>query len=185
MNFANMQDQPSLIIINGTFFFSKEEQKDIKEELGKAKIKLFLLEQRGIQNSIFSGIEIILNNSLLNLFIGGIIMPTLYEYLKKVIQITINKVQEGKVRQVTLKGATIPNVILKIPTKKGEIIASIDKNLSEKELDLYLEALVKAANSIDNNENYNAIYRVIDKNSDGSLLILTLNEYLKRHHKIM
>lgn len=52
--------------------------------------------------------------------------------------------------------------------KNPIIIASIDKNLSEKELDLYIEELVKAANVLDNNENYNAIYRVIDKNSDDS-----------------
>ncbi|MYL58644.1 hypothetical protein GLW20_14150 [Virgibacillus halodenitrificans] len=184
MSFDDIENQPALIITNGTFLFSEEERKHLIEGLNKQKIKLFLLEQRGIQNSIFSGIEIILSNPLVNLLIGGILMPTIYDNLKNIIQITLNKVREGKVWRVTSKESTIPNVTLKIQTKKGNIIASLDKEISDEELDLYIKALVQVANSVDDNDNYNFIYRVIEKNSDGSLLILTLTEYLKKHNKI-
>lgn len=48
--------------------------------------------------------------------------------------------KEGKIWRVTSKESTIPNVTLKIQTKKGKgnIIASIDKEISDDELDLYI-----------------------------------------------
>lgn len=186
MSFKDIENQPALLITNEKFFFSKEELEHIEEDLNRANIKLYLLGPRGIQNSFFSGIEIILSSPLANLLIGGLLMPTIYDNLKKVIQLTINKVKKSDLRIITSKESATPNVIIKIPTKKGDIIASVDSatDISENELELYIETLVQAANRVDDNDNYNAIYRVIDKNTDGSLSILTLREYLVRHKKI-
>ena len=184
MDLDDIKNQPCLVLVNGSFFFSPEERIDIENHLKDDDISFVFFEKRGFQNNILSGIEIVLNDPLINLLIGGLVMPVVYDNLKKVIQLTIKRIRNGKVRTITASNSSVPNILLKIPTKKGEIIASIDRELSEEETDAYLKALIKAADSVDENDNYNSIYRVIDDLSDGTLEILTLNEYLKKHHKI-
>lgn len=68
-----------VILINSSFYFTIEERNDLKQTLEENNMEMFFLEQRGFQNSIFSGIEIILNNNLFNMIIGGLIMPAAYD----------------------------------------------------------------------------------------------------------
>ena len=177
--------QSAVMITNGTILFSEDERKHLMDSFNKQQITLFLQEQRSIHNSILSGIEIVLNKPLVNLLVGGLFMPAIYENLKSLIQITIKRVQEKNIRIITPNESSLPNVTLKILTQKGHIIASLDRDTTDKDLYIYIKALIQAANSVDdNNDAYNPIYRIIEKDSDGSLLILTLNEYLKKHNKI-
>ena len=56
-------------------FFTPEEKTEMKQSFEENNIEIFFLEQRAIQNSIFDGIEIILNNNLFNMLVGGVLMP--------------------------------------------------------------------------------------------------------------
>ena len=61
--------------MNGDMFFTPEEKTEMKQSFEENNIEIFFLEQRAIQNSIFDGIEIILNNNLFNMLVGGVLMP--------------------------------------------------------------------------------------------------------------
>ena len=64
-----------LVLMNGDMFFTPEEKTEMKQSFEENNIEIFCLEQRAIQNSIFDGIEIILNNNLFNMLVGGVLMP--------------------------------------------------------------------------------------------------------------
>ncbi|MGH1842201.1 hypothetical protein ABE867_16085 [Enterococcus gallinarum] len=64
-----------LVLMNGDMFFTPEEKTEMKQSFEENNIEIFFLEQRAIQNSIFDGIEIILNNNLFNMLVGGVLMP--------------------------------------------------------------------------------------------------------------
>ena len=77
-----MLNSNGMILINSYMCFTPEERKKLKQSFEKNDMEIFFIEQRGINNSIFDGIEIILNNNLFNMLVGGVLMPAAYDVLK-------------------------------------------------------------------------------------------------------
>jgi hypothetical protein len=148
-------------------------------------MEIFFIEQRGINNSIFDGIEIILNNNLFNMLVGGVLMPAAYDILKNSLVVIVKKIKNSNVKFLRANKDPEPiNAVIKIKTDVGEIIASIDQELTPEEVEKYIEALIMAhkiaSNTLDNKNQY----FIVDKTSDGELEVLLLSEYLKKHNKI-
>ncbi len=80
-----------LVLMNGNMFLTPEERTKMKQSFEENNMEIFFLEQRGIKNSIFDGIEIILNNNLFNMLVGGVLMPAAYDVLKNSLVIIIKK----------------------------------------------------------------------------------------------
>src|SRR5699024_12437056 len=101
-------------------------------------IELYLLEERGNKNSIFDGIEIILNNNLFNMLVGGVLMPAAYDVLKNSLVIIVKKIRNSNVKLLRANKDPEPvNAVIKVKTDAGEIIASIDQELSSEEVETY------------------------------------------------
>jgi hypothetical protein len=165
--------------------FTPEERKKLEESFEKNDMEIFFIEQRGINNSIFDGIEIILNNNLFNMLVGGVLMPAAYDILKNSLVVIVKKIKNSNVKFLRANKDPEPiNAVIKIKTDVGEIIASIDQELTPEEVEKYIEALIMAhkiaSNTLDNKNQY----FIVDKTSDGELEVLLLSEYLKKHNKI-
>ncbi|WP_270285542.1 hypothetical protein [Enterococcus faecalis] len=180
-----MLNSNGMILINSYMFFTPEERTELKQNFEENNIELFFLEERGIKNSIFDGIEIILNNNLFNMLVGGVLMPTAYDVLKNSLVIIVKKIRNSNVKLLRANKDPEPvNAVIKVKTDAGEIIASIDQELSSEEVEKYIDALImahKIANNTPDNKNQ---YFIVDKASDGALEVLLLSEYLKRHNKL-
>src|SRR5699024_11466522 len=87
-----------MILINSYMFFNTEERTELKQNFEENNIELFFLEERGIKNSIFDGIEIILNNNLFNMLVGGVLMPAAYDVLKNSLVIIVKKIRNSNVK---------------------------------------------------------------------------------------
>lgn len=174
-----------LVLMNGGMFFTSKERTEMKQSFEENNMEIFFLEQRAIQNSIFDGIEIILNNNLFNMLVGGVLMPAAYDVLKNSLVIIVKKIRNSNIKLLRANKDSEPvNVIIKVRTDAGEIIASIDQELSPEEVEKYIEALImahKIANNIPDNKNQ---YFIVEKTSDGNLEVLILSEYLKKHNKL-
>lgn len=180
-----MLNSNGMILINSYMCFTPEERKKLKQSFEKNDMEIFFIEQRGINNSIFDGIEIILNNNLFNMLVGGVLMPAAYDVLKNNLVDIIKKIKNSNVKFLRANKDPEPiNAVIKIKTDVGEIIASIDQELSPEEVEKYIEALIMAhkiaSNTLDNKNQY----FIVDKASDGDLEVLLLSEYLKKHNKI-
>lgn len=171
--------------MNGNMFLTPEERTKMKQSFEENNMEIFFLEQRGIKNSIFDGIEIILNNNLFNMLVGGVLMPAAYDVLKNSLVIIIKKIRNSNIKLLRANKDPKPvNAVIKVKTDAGEIIASIDQELSPEEVEKYIEALImahKIANNIPDNKNQHFI---VEKTSDGNLEVLILSEYLKKHNKL-
>ncbi|MGX7410459.1 hypothetical protein ACWOE8_19660 [Enterococcus avium] len=174
-----------LILMNGDMFLTPEERTELKQSFEENNMEIFFLEQRGIKNSIFDGIEIILNNNLFNMLIGGVLMPAAYDVLKNSLVTIVKKIRKSNIKILRANKDPEPvNAVIKVKTDAGEIIASIDQELSPEEVEKYIEALImahKIANNTPDNKNQHFI---VEKTSDGNLEVLPLMEYLKKHNKI-
>lgn len=174
-----------MILINGYMCFTLEDRKKLERSFEKNNMEIFFIDQRGINNSIFGGIEIILSNNLFSMLVGGLLMPAVYDVLKISLVDIKKKIKSSNVifLRANKKPETI-NAVIKIKTDVGEIIASIDKELSPEEVEKYIEALIMAhkiaTNTLDNKNKY----FIVDKASDGDLEVLLLSNYLKKHNKI-
>jgi hypothetical protein len=180
-----MLNSNGLILINSYMCFTPEERKKLEESFEKNDMEIFFIEQRGINNSIFDGIEIILNNNLFNMLVGGVLMPAAYDILKNSLVVIVKKIKNSNVKFLRANKDPEPiNAVIKIKTDVGEIIASIDQELTPEEVEKYIEALIMAhkiaSNTLDNKNQY----FIVDKTSDGELEVLLLSEYLKKHNKI-
>ncbi|MFL2101344.1 hypothetical protein [Desemzia sp. FAM 24101] len=177
-------DRKGLIIINGSMCFTDIEREELQQVFELNNMNILFLEQRGIQNSIFDGIEIILNNNLFNLVAGGLLMPAAYDALKKGLVFVIKKIKYSNAKILRAnKDLEQTNIVIKIKTDNGEIIASINRELSEKEVEEYIQAMIAASKIIKGTDKKDYYY-IIDKNTDDSLEILSLSSYLKKHNKI-
>jgi hypothetical protein len=171
-----MLNSNGLILINSYMCFTPEERKKLEESFEKNDMEIFFIEQRGINNSIFDGIEIILNNNLFNMLVGGVLMPAAYDILKNSLVVIVKKIKNSNVKFLRANKDPEPiNAVIKIKTDVGEIIASIDQELTPEEV-----AHKIASNTLDNKNQY----FIVDKTSDGELEVLLLSEYLKKHNKI-
>lgn len=180
-----MLNSNGVILINSYMCFTPEERKKLEQSFEKNDMEIFFIEQRGINNSIFDGIEIILNNNLFNMLVGGVLMPAAYDALKNSLAFIVKKIKNSSVKFLRANKDPEPiNAVIKIKTDVGEIIASIDQELSLEEVEKYIEALIMAhkiaSNTLDNKNQY----FIVDKTSDGELEVLLLSEYLKKHNKI-
>jgi hypothetical protein len=180
-----MLNSNGLILINSYMCFTPEERKKLEESFEKNDMEIFFIEQRGINSSIFDGIEIILNNNLFNMLVGGVLMPAAYDILKNSLVVIVKKIKNSNVKFLRANKDPEPiNAVIKIKTDVGEIIASIDQELTPEEVEKYIEALIMAhkiaSNTLDNKNQY----FIVDKTSDGELEVLLLSEYLKKHNKI-
>jgi hypothetical protein len=180
-----MLNSNGLILINSYMCFTPEERKKLEESFEKNDMEIFFIEQRGINNSIFDGSEIILNNNLFNMLVGGVLMPAAYDILKNSLVVIVKKIKNSNVKFLRANKDPEPiNAVIKIKTDVGEIIASIDQELTPEEVEKYIEALIMAhkiaSNTLDNKNQY----FIVDKTSDGELEVLLLSEYLKKHNKI-
>lgn len=180
-----MLNSNGLILINSYMCFTPEERKKLEQSFEKNDMEIFFIEQRGINNSIFDGIEIILNNNLFNMLVGGVLMPAAYDVLKNSLVVIVKKIKNSNVKILRANKDPEPiNAVIKIRTDVGEIIASIDQELSPEEVEKYIDALIMAhkiaSNTLDNKNQY----FIVDKVSDGNLEVLLLSEYLKKHNKI-
>ena len=174
-----------LILINSFIYFTPVERRELELKFEKNNMKIFFLEQRGIQNSIFEGIEIILNNNLFNMLVGGLLMPTAYDILKTSLVSIVKKINNGNGKTLRARKDDEPaNAVIKIKTDAGEIIASINQELSTEEVEKYIQALVKAYVIANNTPNGKNQYFIVDKSSDDELEVLLLSDYLKKYNKI-
>lgn len=174
-----------VILINSFIYFTSEEKKELEQKFEKNNMKIFYLEQRGIQNSIFEGMEIILNNNLFNMLVGGLLMPVAYDILKTSLVSIVNKIKNSNGKIVRAhRAAESVNAVIKIKMDAGKIIASIEQELSTEEVEKYIQAFVKAYEIANNTPNGKNQYFIVDKTSDNNLEILTLPDYLKKHNKI-
>ncbi|MBC2168669.1 hypothetical protein [Listeria booriae] len=184
MDFDELRDSATILVINGTRLFTQEERHKLDESLKKASIQLFMVEQRGIQNSIFNGIQVILSNELLGLLINGLLMPAAYDGLKQSLVFIIKKIRTGNFRIVTPNEINVPNIVLKVNTSNGEIVASISKVISEEQIEKYIDSMIEAANAVNDDETNTGGYTILEECADGSIEILSLKSYLKKHNKI-
>lgn len=180
-----MLNSNGMILINSYMCFTPEERKKMEQSFEKNDMEIFFIEQRGINNSIFDGIEIILNNNLFNMLVGGVLMPAAYDVLKNSLVVIVKKIKNSNIKILRANKDPEPiNAVIKIRTDVGEIIASIDQELSPEEVEKYIDALIMAhkiaSNTLDNKNQY----FIVDKVSDGNLEVLLLSEYLKKHNKI-
>lgn len=180
-----MLNSNGMILINSYMCFTPEERKKLKQSFEKNDMEIFFIEQRGINNSIFDGIEIILNNNLFNMLVEGVLMPAAYDVLKNSLVVIVKKIKNSNIKILRANKDPEPrNAVIKIRTDVGEIIASIDQELSPEEVEKYIDALIMAhkiaSNTLDNKNQY----FIVDKVSDGNLEVLLLSEYLKKHNKI-
>ena len=152
-----MLNSNGMILINSYMFFTPEERTELKQNFEENNIELFFLEERGIKNSIFDGIEIILNNNLFNMLVGGVLMPAAYDVLKNSLVIIVKKIRNSNVKLLRANKDPEPvNAVIKVKTDAGEIIASIDQELSSEEVEKYIDALImahKIANNTPDNKN--------------------------------
>ncbi|MBC6309286.1 hypothetical protein HCJ66_06930 [Listeria sp. FSL L7-1582] len=81
---------------------------------------------------------------------------------------------------VTPNEINVPNIVLKVKTSNGEIIASISKVITEEQIEKYIDSMVVAANTVDGNETDTGGYTILEECEDGSIEILSLNSYLKK-----
>ncbi|EGO9350421.1 hypothetical protein DSM16_14450, partial [Enterococcus faecalis] len=140
-----MLNSNGMILINSYMFFTPEERTELKQNFEENNIELFFLEERGIKNSIFDGIEIILNNNLFNMLVGGVLMPAAYDVLKNSLVIIVKKIRNSNVKLLRANKDPEPvNAVIKVKTDAGEIIASIDQELSSEEVEKYIDALIMA-----------------------------------------
>jgi hypothetical protein len=112
-------------------------------------------------------------------------MPAAYDILKNSLVVIVKKIKNSNVKFLRANKDPEPiNAVIKIKTDVGEIIASIDQELTPEEVEKYIEALIMAhkiaSNTLDNKNQY----FIVDKTSDGELEVLLLSEYLKKHNKI-
>lgn len=174
-----------LFLMNGDMFLTPEERTEMKQNFEENNMEIFFLEERGVRNSIFDGIEIILNNNLFNMLVGGVLMPAAYDVLKNSLVFLVKKIRNSNIKLLRANKDPEPvNAVIKVKADAGEIIASIDQELSPEEVEKYIEALImahKIANNTPNNKNQQFI---VEKTSDGNLEVLLLLEYLKKHNKI-
>lgn len=180
-----MLNSNGMILINSYMCFTPEERKKLEQSFEKNDMEIFFIEQRGINNSIFDGIEIILNNNLFNMLVEGVLMPAAYDVLKNSLVVIVKKIKNSNIKILRANKDPEPrNAVIKIRTDVGEIIASIDQELSPEEVEKYIDALIMAhkiaSNTLDNKNQY----FIVDKVSDGNLEVLLLSEYLKKHNKI-
>ena len=104
-----------VILINSFIYFTSEEKKELEQKFEKNNMKIFYLEQRGIQNSIFEGMEIILNNNLFNMLVGGLLMPVAYDILKTSLVSIVNKIKNSNGKIVRAhRAAESVNAVIKI-----------------------------------------------------------------------
>lgn len=173
-----------MILIDSHMYLTLEEREELNRSFKENNMELVFLEERAIKASIFDGIEIILTNNLFNMLVGGLLMPVAYDILKNSLVIIVKKIKNSDIK--LLRAGKVPKPItacIKVKTDKGEIIASIDEELSPIEVEKYIEALImayKIANQTPDNK-YESF--IIDKTSNGDLEILQLSEYLKKHKK--
>lgn len=174
-----------IVVVSGSGCFKPKERKELEEALEENNLSLIFLEHRSIQGSVFDGIEIILNNNLFNMIVGGLIMPAAYDTLKTSLTLIIKKIKHSEIKILRANKKPEPaNVVIKIKTDAGEIIASINRVLSETEIEKYMQALIEAYKIADSPEGSTKQYYIIDTNSDDTLEILTFMDYLKKHKKI-
>lgn len=177
---SNPYECKGIIIINGSMCFASNERGALIQNFRENNSELFFLEQRSMQNSIFDGIQIIINNELvMAIFASGV-----YDFLKFNLTYIIKKIRQSEIN-LWRKDKNMPplKAVLKIQTSNGEIIASIDKELTESETQSYIEAMIKAYEIANNTTNENPYY-VIDEINSNELEILPLDKYLDKYKKL-
>ncbi|EHW1482456.1 hypothetical protein AJM39_09485 [Listeria monocytogenes] len=173
-----------IILIDSHMYFTPDERKKLKEMYEAQSMEIFFLEQRSIKNSIFDGIEIILNNNLFNMLVGGLLMPAAYELIKNSLTLFVKNFKKGNIKFLDACKKPEPvNTVIKIKLDRGEIIAPIDQELSPEEMEEYIDALITAWKIANKTTGSKHQYFIIDKVSDGGLEILLLPDYLKKHNK--
>lgn len=176
-----------LVLSDGDMYLSKEEKESITKDFKKNEMDIFFLENQGIKNSIFDGIEIMLNNNLFNMLVGGLLLPAAYDTLKNGLTFIIKKISNSNIMLLRANEKPEPiKIVIKIQTNVGYIMASIDQELSSDEVEKYINGLIEAykiASSTSSSDRKNQ-YFIVDRKTDTELEILILSDYLKKHKNI-
>lgn len=169
----NEQYKNRLLIDNGSLFFSNNERDAITELFNEQEIDI-IFGNRNICNSIFNTIVIYFNHYLTNSIIEGIILPAAYDLLKNTILTIGSKISSSKI--VSKKDE--PVISLKMKLDDAELIAPIPNNLSDEQLQIYMNMLERAILKLPKERNkYESFFAESNKELD-KVEIKTMLEYI-------
>ncbi|MTI58580.1 MAG: hypothetical protein FH762_01100 [Firmicutes bacterium] len=171
-----------IILENAKEYLSDVEYKELDEHLSQNDIGLKSFQSHGPKASL-NDINIFISENITQLLIAGILMPVIYDVIKKSLKIVIYKIrdkvkiiQSGKIREA------VPCLTFK--TKNGEIKAPIPTDLSEEQFERYMDEIKSAMESIKINPKTRYESYVIEK-SKNSLKVeaKTMLQYAHEQHQ--
>lgn len=130
----------NIMLENISMLFSNEERDSIVQAFDEQEIGVLFFEKRDIQNTVFDTVMIYINSNLTDLIIAGLLAPTAYDLLKKMILFVGRKISAFVFR--TKKDE--PAISLKMKSGDAEIIAPIPTNLSDEQFEMYFNMLQKS-----------------------------------------
>jgi len=135
-----------IVLENAYGYITKDEFYDLKKKLAQHNICLETVEV-GPKASL-DDIIILINGNIVELMLGGFMMPALYDSVKSSIKFIIYRIREKvKIYQVGRKVRdAIPCIELK--TKNGEIKIPIPLNLPNEQFDRYMDEVHNAVQAI-------------------------------------
>ncbi len=186
MKKSNAKKSDENILENDGFLLGKETEDEISLNLNSSEIGFICIEKRsGIQNSIFQGISIFINENLTALIVGGFITPLAYDSIKYAVKAIAEKIIAKKVINFGIVGVRrSPELVLKLKTKNGNIFAPIPTNLSDKQFGQYMDTLQESLKVLQNDSSK---YQEYVAEYDAELVkvcLRTMSEYgLEQYRK--
>ncbi|WP_097005209.1 hypothetical protein [Lacrimispora amygdalina] len=155
------------------------EQQEIRLMLSRHDIGIAFLEHRSIINSVLDSIPIFLNPDITNLLISGLMMPAVYDALKKCLLYMVAKISVRK--NITEEKES--GVAFRLNIDNADIYAPIPAGLSDKQFSAYMDMIKNSFTIISKKQeetkaDYHQIFIMYD-NEREKVDIKTVQDYAK------